>query len=420
VPTLRLHAITLGSSNCEAYMKLTKTTVEKLPIPDDKTRQIIYRDSKLKGFAVRVTNQGAKSFVVEKRINRKNRRITIGSYGQLTVEQARKEAMKLLGKMATGIDPVAEDRAERTKRVTLGQAFSDYLDSHRQLTKSTTDDYKRSRDGAFKDWQNKPLIEITKDLVETRHRSLGRTSKARANNAMRVLRAIFNYAMDKYDDMDGNPVLHSNPVSRLSRTRGWFRVERRRTLIKPHQLNQWYQATLQLRSETARDYLHLSILTGLRRGESAKMTWNDVDFEDKTITIRETKNKEIHILPLTDFLLALLLRRHQNKGSLYVFPSESKAGHFTDPKSAINRVIDLSNVEFCMHDLRRTFITVAESLDIPAYALKRLLNHKWSGDVTAGYIVPSVDRLREPMQRITDYFMTEFNHGSNIAYIRQS
>ena len=55
--------------------------------------------------------------------------------------------------------------------------------------------------------------------------------------------------------------------------------------------------------------------------------------------------------------------------------------------------------------MRRTFATVAESLDIPAYALKRLLNHATGADVTAGYIVPTTERLREPMQKITDYIL---------------
>lgn len=53
-----------------------------------------------------------------------------------------------------------------------------------------------------------------------------------------------------------------------------------------------------------------------------------------------------------------------------------------------------------MHDLRRTFISIAESLDIPAYALKRLLNHRADTDVTGGYIVIGVERLRLPVERI--------------------
>ncbi|MFX8543023.1 hypothetical protein ABTM06_20225, partial [Acinetobacter baumannii] len=54
---------------------------------------------------------------------------------------------------------------------------------------------------------------------------------------------------------------------------------------------------------------------------------------------------------------------------------------------------------------RRTFITIAESLDISAYALKRLLNHKMTNDVTAGYIVTDFERLRKPMQEITDHLL---------------
>ena len=55
---------------------------------------------------------------------------------------------------------------------------------------------------------------------------------------------------------------------------------------------------------------------------------------------------------------------------------------------------------FTIHDLRRTFITIAESLDISAYAVKRLVNHKMTNDVTAGYIVSDVERLRNPMECI--------------------
>ena len=69
------------------------------------------------------------------------------------------------------------------------------------------------------------------------------------------------------------------------------------------------------------------------------------------------------------------------------------------------KVAELSGVPFTIHDLRRTFATTAESLDLPAYALKRLMNHKMTNDVTAGYIVTDVERLRKPMQLITDYIL---------------
>ncbi len=84
---------------------------------------------------------------------------------------------------------------------------------------------------------------------------------------------------------------------------------------------------------------------------------------------------------------------------------KSKTGYIYEPKKAVNRVVELSNVPFTLHDLRRTFATVAGSLDLPAYALKRLLNHKMNHDVTAGYIMKDVERLRKPMQQVADFLL---------------
>lgn len=147
------------------------------------------------------------------------------------------------------------------------------------------------------------------------------------------------------------------------------------------------------------------MFTGLRRNEAAKLTWNRVDLKDRTIVIKDTKNHTDHILPLTDFLHDLMTKRKAEAKTKYVFPNETNTGYMTDPKKQIANVIKESGVNFSTHDLRRTFITIAESLDISAYALKRLLNHKMTNDVTAGYIITDVERLRAPMQKITDYIL---------------
>jgi len=388
-------------------LRITKKFVDTVEIPPPNASggktQKFYRDSQIPGFALRVTSGGVKSFIVEKRINGKVKRITLGRFGNLTAEQARLEAIKLTGEVAMGIDPIAEKRAKEAKSVTLIQAFDDYFLARNTLSESTIKDYKRSINGYFSDWQNKALLDISKDMVEKRYRLLGKNSPARANNALRVLRAIFNHAMKKYDDAKGNPIIMFNPVGRISDTRAWFPVKRRQTFIKNHQLADWYNATLQLNAETTRDYLHLVLFTGLRKSEASGLRWDAVDFNDKTLTINETKNHEIHTLPLSDFLEDLLKRRYEEKTNDYVFPSNSEAGHLKEPKTAVKRVCELSGVTFALHDLRRTFITIAESLDIPAYALKRLMNHKDPNDVTAGYIISDINRLRVPMQKITDF-----------------
>lgn len=393
-------------------MRITKSFVDKVTIPktgpDGKSTQAFYRDSVIAGFGLRVTSGGAKSFIVEKRVDGRVKRKTLGRFGNLTVEQARKEAQKFLGKVATGIDPIREVQEKRAKRITLSDAFQDYLATRKNLKPNTLNDYNRSMGEMFKDWQAKALSDISRDMVISRHAEYGARSPARADNGMRILRAIFNYALQRYQDASGKPFLVANPVTVLSHQRAWYKVERRQTLIKDHQLKPWYDATMQLNNQTTRDYLHLVLLTGLRRTEAATLTWDQIDFKEKTLTITTTtKNNRIHRLPFSDAIEALLTRRFEERSSSFVFPSDAERGHLSEPRTAISRVTKLSGVTFTLHDLRRTFITAAERLDIPAYALKRLINHKDPNDVTEGYIIFDVERLRVPMQKITDFFLTK-------------
>lgn len=143
----------------------------------------------------------------------------------------------------------------------------------------------------------------------------------------------------------------------------------------------------------------------MRRNEAANLKWADVDLKNKSLTISNTKNYQPLTLPLSSHLLTILENRKANALNDYVFPGSGKTGILIEPRAQITKVMIASQVTFTLHDLRRTFITVAESLDVSAYAVKRLVNHKISNDVTAGYIVTDVERLRAPMQKVTDYLL---------------
>lgn len=388
-------------------MKLTQRAIRSLsaPIamPNQSTVQTIVRDAYLPGFGVRITHRGAKSYIVEKRVNGKNRRITLGRVEQLELGNARKEAFRLLQQMSLGVDPVLERQKQHKKPPTLQDAYHSYLLARKNLSPDTLKDYERTMCSALGDWKKKPITSITKFMVEKRHRDLGAKGPARANNAMRVLRAIMNHARVTYEDEHGDPLLKENPVNRLSEIRAWYTIKPRERIIKTHQLKAWFEATLKLDSDIARDYLQLLLFTGLRRKEAATLKWTDIDFKEKTLTIRETKNHCTHTLPLTGVLIELFEQRRHQRLNEYVFPSTRGCGYYKKPEMAINRVIELSGVEFSLHDLRRTFITIAEGLNTPGYVLKRLLNHKNPNDVTESYIISNVERLRLPMIEIHDY-----------------
>ena len=375
-------------------MRLTKTVVERLGAPAQ--GYTLHWDGELKGFGVRVTARGIKTFILQRRVHGKERRITIGRLGPLTAEQARLEATKLLGAIATGRDPVAEPRQSEVEAVSLGEVFTSYLSARGDLRPGSVNTYRRIMAASFADWRKRPLAEITGDMVAQRHALLGKDhGKAWANVSMRLLRALFNFASVNYES-GGKALVLANPTKRLTHTRAWFRIDRRETLIKPHELRPWMNAVLELDNHLGRHYLQLVLLTGLRRGEALGLKWEDVDLVGRTLTVRDTKNGRDHTLPLPGYLTALLgrLPRH----GPHVFE------RWRGLRSALDEVVRRSGVPFCIHDLRRTFATVADALDVPGYAVKALLNHTGS-DVTSGYIVASVERLREPMQKIEDYVL---------------
>jgi integrase len=382
-------------------LKLTKSNLKTLPVPEKGYQ--IHWDDELPSFGVRITERGAKSFILQRRIKGKSQRITICKTREMAPEGARNEARKLIGDIIKGGDPVAEKRKKRLKGKTVDEVLTDYLDS-KNLKPRTQKDMRVVMERYLKTWMKKSLLSITPDMVLRKHKEIGEKSKAQANLAMKYLRAIFSLAMIQYTDSEGKPIITANPVKRLSDLKRWYRVERRQTIIKPNQLEPWFKAVLN-QPENTREYFLTLLFTGLRSGEAATMRVDQVDLESKIFTVLDTKNHQSHTLPLSDYLLEIFKRRLNNCPGDYVFHGRHGEGHLLSTDSAVRLVKEESGVNFCRHDLRRTFATIAESLDIPAYALKRLLNHAMP-DVTAGYIVVDIERLRKPMQEITDFILT--------------
>jgi integrase len=389
--------------------KLTKSLIDRTALTV--SGQKIVRDSELQGFGIRV-GVTAKTYFVEKRVDGRGVRTTIGRHGQITCEQARKRAQELLGQMTMGINPNHEQKKAKARSKTLFTVQDAYLARPKALKPRTIDQYRQVTESAFSDWLNRPLAEITNDMVLERHAMLGEEhGPAFANLAMRILRAIFNFAMARYGNTGDAPTINTNPVSSLSQTRSWFRVDRRQTFIPKAHRGDWLRAIWalpdnakssreRLARETARDYLLILLFTGLRKNEAATLRWQAVDLKARTLTITDTKNGDPLTLPLSDYVFNILARRKTATGVGYVFPSSKGHGPLVDARKHLRRVADQCGVEVCPHDLRRTFTTVAESLDLSRYAVKRLLNHRCDGDVTEGYVVHDVERLREPMQRV--------------------
>lgn len=377
--------------------KITKSYIEKLPYTE--TGQKYYPCAEIKGFGV-VVGQKSKSFCAQRDIAGRTVRVTIGKFGVFTVEQAKDVALDHLRSMAKGINPNKAKKLAKKRATTLKDAVANYKEGRKGLSASTLYRLEALERLYFPDWMDKELRNIDKDMIFKRHIKIGKENgKTTANKMMQAIRAIYNFAKTR------DETLPENPVSAISATRSWYIEKKRRNIIKSHQLKNWYDTVMLIDNSVIRDYLRLLLFTGMRRTEGLTLEWKNVDFKDKTIYIPDTKNGEPLELPMSDYIYKLLKEREarKEKDDKYVFPSKtSKKGHLIEPRKTIEAIKLKSGVDFMLHDLRRTFITIAESIDIPAYALKGLVNHAIGGDITAGYIQITTERLREPMQKITD------------------
>lgn len=357
-------------------LKLTQKAIARLRAPDPSGKQVFYWDTEMRGFAVLVSGKtNAKTYIVQRDLSSGlTRRLTIGPVNVLDFDEAKERAQLALGDLYKGIDP----KAKRRGQFTLSAILDDYLERV-PLGEKTAADYRKVVERHLPSWLDMPLSEITPDMVEERHREIAAevaagkryAGLATANGTMRTFRILWNHAADKIPDL---PV---NPTRRLRRQ--WFPVHRRERVVRADQLPVFYAAVKRVSNPVARDYILLLLFTGLRRTEAAGLRWDQhIDFTNRVIRLSagETKARRKLDLPMTDFVLTLLKARRKignEKG--FVFPADSKVGHIVEPKFPLNEVRAATGITISAHDLRRTYITVAESADISPLALKALVNH---------------------------------------------
>lgn len=421
---------------------LTKTAVERLSAPQ--RGYLLIWDPELKGFGLRVTASGAKSWVLQTRIKGRSHRLTIGRFPGVTPEVARKAATKLIGQVANDGDPVADWSRAKVASITLERAFTEYTETRRRkkdgksLKPRTRSDMLNAMDQAFEDWKKRPLASITRDMVQKRYQLRVKSSVARTNLAFRYLRAVINSAMATYRDSEGRPVLIDNPVRVLSEASKWHGIEAKTSVLSPDDLKTWVPAVLALaetpdrptgkgkqiprlrHGEVFRDLLLFLALTGCRRGEAMNLRIQDVDLAGGTVTFPDTKNRRDHRLPLTPYLRKLLERRiHQAQGKALVFSSPFDGAPTRNLRHALARVKTATGLTFSPHDLRRLTASSLERLAVPVYTIKAVLNHlPGANDVTGGYVQVDEDMKLDALTKLEGFILGTGKTGRKVSNLR--
>lgn len=381
--------------------RLTDRTIEAL-----KPRPARYEvwDEGRKGFGVRVSPRGVKSFVWVYHFAGKPRRLTFGTYPRLSLADAGvklAEAKNLLGK---GIDPgsrlVAERDAERHAE-TVDDLVASYLDRYARVRKrSAAEDERILRKDVLSRWSKRKAKDITRrDIVRLLNEIVDRGAPIQANRTLTILRRMFRFAV-------GQAIIEVSPCDNVETPSA--ENQRDRVLTEQEIRLLWRTLDTASMEPNVRRILRLMLLTGQRKGEVLGLHQDEID-HDKGLWVlpaHRAKNGREHLIPLSALARLILAEAPPNKGG-YVFPSKltgqpyrgQSIDHATrylfDPRPVSTakkqspqkkQAPPLAGLmeRFTPHDLRRTVATRMRELGISRGDVKMVLNHVET-DVTARY-----------------------------------
>ncbi len=166
----------------------------------------------------------------------------------------------------------------------------------------------------------------------------------------------------------------------------------------------WWAGIEQLSNRTASAYLRALLLTGARREELAALTWANVDFQWRKLTIAD-KVDSTRTIPLTPYVAHMLASLP--RVNTFVFASTGKAGRIADTRASHAKALQSAAIEgLTIHGLRRSFSLLGEAAGAPAGAIAQVMGHKPSA-TAEGYRPRSVDALRPFLERIEAHILEQ-------------
>ena len=446
---------------------LTAGAIERLKCPPGRA-QAFLRDAEGNGLRVRVTPNGAKSYVFEQSLKNKSIRRTIGSVETWTIEEARAEATKLAKLVDDGTDPREHEREQAEAKataaaekeaqaaqdaanaMTVGQAWARYIAERRPHwgERSYADHLKTAQEGG-QDRQRgggktKPgalaplmalrLVDLDAAAVEAWAKREAPARPARVRLALRLLKAFLRWA-DAEPDLKGRADPAAAGAKKAREAAG--KPKRRNDTLQREQLAAWFKYVRAIPNPVISAYLQCLLLTGARREELAALRWEEVNTQWRGLDLRD-KIEDRRPVPLTPYVAHLLAGLPRRNG--WVFSSArtlaldkknakrralrhskagteapagdtaniSASGRITAPDIAHRRACAAAGLEgLTLHGLRRSFANLCEWLDIPGGISAQIQGHAPQGVREQNYIRRPLDLLRVHHEKIEAWILKE-------------
>jgi len=398
---------------------------------------VLVRDADKKGLRLRVTKAGGKHWQFETRIKGKLFTRALGEWPAVSIDDAKAEAHRLRGLTEKGIDPREGEREQQQAKaaavakqaaaaiaataqaLTVGAIWPRYLAEGRPKRKDAwKPGYRASLDvmaapggvpkkrgkgmtrpGPLHPLLSLALVEVTEDALQEWFEREAKAGRHQATRALMMFRGFLRWCAARPEfrqlvnrDAGKAPAILENLPANTKRT----------DAIEAAQLPGWWKGVEQLSNRTASVYLKALLLTGARKEELAGLTWANVDFQWRKLTIAD-KVAQTRTIPLSPYLAQQLMTLPRTNG--FVFASAGKAGRIADSRASHTKALLSAGIDgLTIHGLRRTFSLLGEAAGAPAGAIAQVMGHAPSA-TAEGYRPRSLDALRPYLERIEAHIL---------------
>jgi len=383
--------------------RLTPDRIRRFSCPADVKQSFLW-DTDAPRLAVRATT-GAKSFIFEAKLNRQTIRVTIGDVRAWNLDDARTEARRLQTLTDQGIDPrqekadklaaiVAKQAESARQAVTVGDAWAAYVlaRSHKWGESSQRDHAQAIKPGGERITRGRKagqgeytlpgmahpllpvrLLDLTPARITTWMQDNNARGATQAAKIFRLVRAFLGWCAERPEYAG---LVHAD-ACRTSEVRDQVQaVKTKGDSLRREQLSLWFEHVRKLPNPVQAAYLQALLLTGARREELAGLKWADVDFQWKSLHIADKVEDEGRIIPLTPFVASLLASLPRRNEWVFSSPTSSD-GRIVEVLKPLRKAMESAGLPpFSLHDLRRSFGTLAEWCEVPVGVVAQIQGHK--------------------------------------------
>jgi integrase len=384
-----------------AVLNLTEARIRELPLGSG-----IHRDAQVKGLMV-VCHKTTKTYAAQGDVRRNGRhvrtvRVKIDRVDRMGLRDARNKAKAIMSQIQSGIDPT--DGPDETG-ITLERAMDAHIEE-KPLRPRTEEGYRYHLDHYLKHWKKKAVADISRQMVRDLYSELKRKhGNTTAGSVMRTLRAVVNTAMRIDETLTGNPVA------------ALYVPSNKRRKVAPLDIAGWWNRVLRLRPHR-RDMHVAMLLTGARRSSILQVKREDVDFENRILTLTHMKTSDEPLrLPMGKRLAKVLEARMRADAPLdseWLWPSpNSRTGHIAEPRDD-----GLPSPHEYRHHARTLYIQSGVPYAESALLLGQKLPGASGGYVHADHLVehlrPHVEAFEDMIFGAAEAKFTETRDGAMI------